>query len=80
LIEAAWAYRHPARRTYALRRRQAGQSEAVTTIAWRAQLRLCGRFQRLAGRGKVKQQIVTAIARELIAFMWEIDRATAQAA
>lgn len=80
LIEAAWAYRHPARRTYALRRRQAGQSEAVTAIAWRAQLRLCGRFQRLAGRGKVKQQIVTAVARELIAFMWEIDRATAQAA
>jgi transposase len=80
LVEAAWAYRHPARRTYVLRRRQATQSEAVNAIAWRAQLRLCGRFQRLAARGKVKQQVVTAIARELIAFMWEIDRATAHAA
>jgi transposase len=80
LVEAAWAYRHPARRTYVLRRRQTGLSEAVTAIAWRAQLRLCGRYQRLAGRGKVKQQIVIAVARELIAFMWEIDRATAQAA
>lgn len=80
LIEAAWAYRHPARRTSVLRRRQAGQSEAVQAIAWRAQLRLCGRFQRLAHRGKVKQQVVTAVARELIAFMWEIDRAMAAAA
>jgi transposase len=80
LVEAAWAYRHPARRTYVLRRRQAGNSDQVNAIAWRAQLRLCGRFQRLARRGKVKPQIVTAIARELIAFMWEIDRATAQAA
>lgn len=78
--ETQWAYRHPARRTSGLRRRQTGLSEAVTTIAWRAQLRLCGRYQRLAGRGKVKQQIVIAVARELIAFMWEIDRATAQAA
>jgi transposase len=77
LIEAAWAYRHPARRTYTLRRRQATQSEAVKAIAWRAQLRLCGRYQRLAQRGKIKQQVVTAVARELIAFMWEIDRATA---
>lgn len=76
LIEAAWAYRHPPRRTHALRRRQAGQPDVVTAIAWRAQLRLCGRYQRLAQRGKIKQQIVTAVARELIAFMWEIDRAT----
>lgn len=75
LVEASWAYRHAARNSAALRRRQAGQPEAVTAIAWRAQLRLCGRFRRLVGRGKVKPQVVTAIARELVAFMWEIDRA-----
>jgi transposase len=80
LMEASWAYRYPARRSYHLRRRQATQSEQVNAIAWRAQLRLCGRYQHLAARGKVKQQVVTAVARELIAFMWEIDRATVPAA
>ena len=80
LIEASWAYRHPPRRSYALRRREVKQPEPVKAIAWRAQLRLCGRFQRLAARGKVKQQVVTAVARELVAFMWEIDRAVTPAA
>jgi transposase len=80
LIEASWAYRYAARRSYHLRRREATQSDQVKAIAWRAQLRLCGRYQRLAARGKVKQQVITAVARELIAFMWEIDRATAPAA
>ena len=80
LTEASWAYRYPPRRSYTLRRRQATQTAQVNAIAWRAQLRLCGRYQRLAARGKVKQQVVTAIARELIAFMWEIDRARTAAA
>jgi transposase len=80
LIEASWAYRHPPRRSYVLRRREQKQSDQVKAIAWRAQLRLCGRYQRLVARGKVKQQVVTAVARELIAFMWEIDRAVAAAA
>ena len=80
LIEASWAYRHPPRRSYALRRREQKQSDQVKAIAWRAQLRLCGRYQRLVARGKVKQQVVTAIARELIAFMWEIEGAVAPAA
>ena len=80
LIEASWAYRYPARRSDHLRRREATQSDQVKAIAWRAQLRLCGRYQRLAARGKVKQQVVTAVARELIAFMWAIDRATVPAA
>jgi transposase len=80
LIEASWAYRYPARRSYHLRRREVAQSDQVKAIAWRAQLRLCGRYQRLAARGKVKPPVVTAVARELIAFMWEIDRATVPAA
>jgi transposase len=79
LTEAAWAYRHPPRRTRALRLRQEGQSTAVQAAAWRAQLRLCGRYRQLLARGKVKQQVVTAIARELVAYMWEIDRASAAA-
>lgn len=70
LVEAAWAYRHPARRTAHLRRRLEGQPEAVQQIAWKAQLRLCGRYRRLVARGKHHNKVVTAIARELVGFLW----------
>jgi transposase len=38
--------------------------------AWTAQHRLHRRYARFAARGKVKQHIVTAIARELTGFVW----------
>ena len=41
LIEASWAYRYPARRSYHLRRREATASEPVKAIAWRASRRQC---------------------------------------
>jgi transposase len=72
LVESAWAYRFPARVTRIIQRRQEGLPKSVREVAWRAQLRLCARYRRLAARGKTKQQIVTAIARELAAFMWAI--------
>jgi transposase len=74
LVESAWAYRFPARVTRIIRLRQEGLPATVQEVAWRAQLRLCARYRRLSARGKVKQQIVTAIARELSAFMWAIAR------
>jgi hypothetical protein len=37
-------------------------------------VRLCKRFRRLVGRGKHPNVVVTAIARELIAFMWAIAK------
>jgi transposase len=74
LVEAAWAYRHPARRTNLLRRRLNGQSSAVQDLAWKAQVRLCGRYRRLAARGKEHQKTVVAIARELVAFLWATAR------
>ncbi len=46
----------------------------VREIAWKAQLRLCGRYRRLSTKGKTKQLVITAIARELAAFMWAIAR------
>jgi len=72
LTEAAWAYRLPARVSRALLKRQEGLSESVCGIAWKAQLRLCSRYRRLWNKGKVKQVVVTAIARELCGFMWAI--------
>ena len=40
----------------------------------KAQIRLCGRFRRLMARGKQRNKVVTAIARELAGFMWAIAR------
>ncbi len=57
-----------------LRRRQAGQPAAVTEVAWKAQGRLHRRFRRLVGQGKLKQEAVVAVARELLGFVWAIAR------
>ena len=74
LVESAWAYRLPARVTPIIQKRQEDVPKPVREIAWKAQLRLCARYRRLAGKGKTKQLVVTAIARELAAFMWAIAR------
>lgn len=54
----------------ALRHRQRGAPAAIIEQAWRAQHRLHRRYRRLAARGKAKQHIVTAVARELSGFLW----------
>ena len=72
LVEAAWSYRFPARKTRIIQRRAEKTSPAVQAIAWEAQKRLCGRFRRLAATGKVAQQVTTAVARELAGFLWAI--------
>ncbi len=72
LVEAAWSYRFPARQTRYLLRRQRGLPEDVRQIAWKAQVRLCTRYRRLSARGKQVQTVVTAVARELIGFLWDI--------
>lgn len=70
--EAAWAYRHRPAVGGALRKRQAPLSEEVKAIAWKAQHRLHARYRRLLGRGKCQQQVVTAVGRELLGFIWAI--------
>jgi transposase len=72
LIEAAWCYRFPARKSAPLQRRAERTSAAVQAIAWKAQKRLCARFRHLNNRGLMKVKISTAIARELSGFMWAI--------
>lgn len=72
LVEAAWTYRFPARVTRHLLKRSHMLPPSVREIAWKAQLRLCARFRRLFAKGKPKQVVTTAIARELIAFIWAI--------
>jgi len=62
-----------------LLKRQEGLPERVRQLAWKAQLRLCTRYRRLLARGKARQTIVIALARELAAFLWAIGRAVAPA-
>jgi len=74
LVEAAWAYRFPPRVSRHIRKRSDQLPTNIRQIAWKAQMRLCGKFKRLRAKGKPTQVVVTAIARELIAFIWAIDR------
>ena len=72
--EAAWAHQHPARITPIIARRQGGVTKSVLDIAWKAQLRLCARFRKLAIRGVNRNKLVVAVARELAGFVWAIDQ------
>jgi transposase len=74
LVEAAWNYRFPARKTRDIQKRAEKTSAAVQAIAWQAQTRLCGRYQALMRAGKEKNQVTTAVARELAGFIWAIAR------
>jgi transposase len=74
LVEAAHAYRFPARVSPVIARRSTELPKAVTDIAWKAQTRLCSRYRRLAARRLMTNKIVVAIARELAGFVWAIAR------
>jgi transposase len=72
LVEAAWSYRHRPSLQGSLQRRQEGLSDEVRKIAWKAQHRLHRRYRHLCNHGKPKHKVVTAIARELLGFIWAI--------
>lgn len=72
LIEAAWSYRFVARKTAHLRRKAGEAPARVQAMAWAAQKRLCGRYRHLYQAGKPQPQVCTAIARELVGFIWAI--------
>lgn len=74
LIEGAWAYRFPARVSRQLQCRLENAPLFAQEISWKAQVRLCKRYQRLTARGKHPNQVTVAIARELAAFLWDIAR------
>ena len=66
LIEGAWTYRMQARVSRKLHDRLEGLPQIVRDIAWKAQVRLCARYRRLAATGKPKVVVTTAIAREMV--------------
>jgi transposase len=73
-IEGAWAYRYPANVSRHLQWRLEKVPKTLQDISWKAPGRLCQRYRQLCARGKHANQVVVAIARALIAFMWAIAR------
>jgi transposase len=74
LVEAAWAYRYPAKVSPSIQLRHEGLPKAIIDRAWDAQLRLCKRFRKLTARGKPHNVALVAVARELAGFIWDIAR------
>ena len=75
LVEAAWNYRFKARIGYEAHRRAEELPQSIRDMAWKAQLRLTGRFARLQARGVQANKICVAVARELSGFVWAIAMA-----
>lgn len=74
IIEGAWAYRYGPAVRGPLRARQATLDPDIREIAWRAQKRLHHRYRTLTAQGKNTRQVITAVGRELLGFVWDIGR------
>ena len=74
LVEGAWAYRYPAKVSRHIQLRLEQLPKPIQDISWKAQVRLCTRFRRLLARGKHANQVVVAIARELVGCLWAIAK------
>lgn len=74
LTESAWNYRFAPRVSNELRTRQRALAQPIREHAWKAQVRLCARFQRLRNRGVQANKVCVAVARELAGFVWAIAR------
>ncbi len=74
LIEGAWTYRMSARVSRKIHDRLEPLSAEIRDTAWKAQVRLCARYRRLVAAGKPKVVVTTAIAREMVGFIWAIAR------
>jgi len=74
LVETAWSYRHLPRTSKLKHYIHERVPPEVRDIALKAQARLCARYRALSGRGKKLTVTITAIARELVGFIWAIGR------
>jgi transposase len=74
LVEGAWAYRYPANVSRPVQLRLEQHPKAIQDIRWKAHVRLCKRYRRVMARGKHANQVVVAMARELVGFMWAMAK------
>jgi transposase len=72
LTEAAWNYRFQPRIGRRAQQRAEDLPQAIRDMAWKAQLRLSRRFAGLLARGKERNKVCVAVARELAGFVWAI--------
>jgi transposase len=72
IVEAAWSQRHRPILSRALKIRQEGLDPEIQEIAMKAMHRLHSRYMRLSAKGKCPQQVVTAVGREMLGFIWAI--------
>ncbi len=72
MIEAAHHYRLSPKVSQELSVRQQGLSADVKACAWKAQTRLHQRTVQLLARGKQRNKVTVAVARELTGFVWQI--------
>jgi transposase len=78
-IECAWSYRYPPAMSVTIKKRHEGVPASVQAIAWKAQIRLHKKYRHLIlDKGKSAQIAITAVARELLGFIWaaacEVER------
>lgn len=74
LGEAAWHARHRPWLNVRLKKVLPTLPPGVSEIAWRAQERLHRKFTRLTFHRKPAGKVATAVARELVGFVWAIGR------
>jgi transposase len=74
LIEAAQHYRLSPKVRKELSARQQGLDKDIKACSWKAQTRLHKRMSQLLARGKERNKVTVAIARELCGFVWQIFR------
>ena len=73
LVECSQHYRKAPKIGAALTTRQQGQTKEVKELSWRMQHRLHKRYVKLKARGKRENKAIVAVARELSAFLWELQ-------
>ena len=78
LVEAALHYRYQPAMSVAIRKRNQGQPDEIRAIGWEAQKRLNKRMYALTAKGKTKNKVTVAIARELAGFVWAIGQEVAK--
>ncbi len=79
LVEAAGHYRHRPRLNQRQKQLQRELPPKIAEIACTAQERLHRRFWALTNKSKPSPKVVTALARELVGFVWAIGKETEQA-
>ena len=70
LVESAWSYHYSPKVSRQISQRQEGIDPDIIEIAWEAQTRLHRRYMKLKSRGMHQNKVITAVARELIGFIW----------